>query len=728
MIRHVLAAVAASFFGIASAQIDEEVIPALDPDCGAVDCAEESQDPAGSDLADVLPEMLAVGEALLVEPPYFNDAVSDRINVICPFKADLGYAPGEVTCGFIEVPENREDPESRTIRLLFAKIHAKASLEDYEADDDENLTYKDDPVAYLTGGPGVSIPTYVARVLEHDLVKERDLYVLQQRGIADSGAFCPFFGSIRPELNDAASTYEGELRQAERIKGCLLAAQSRGVDVSAYSTVENARDVRALRRALGFDAWNVWGISYGSHLGQMLAQVDPEGIKALVIDAIVPNDLGSLGQINRWVDRDLGLVFERCAETNNPHCDGLEERLYALLEKDPLTLQAADLELIPSGEVVVGGEIAGYLAFGLMYEQDNHPAIPAVVDQAVSIFEDPDIELLEKLTAAGGDGPFGVVSQGMSTAIRCNDGYYAQSAAEAAADVAAFPRFAERLQTVEGTAAMAQACIDGGAPLRDRADYQLVQSDLPTLIINGQWDPVTPPPLAERIVPGFTNGRYIEVPYAGHGPTRSMSECSGQVLGDFFDDPSQDLAALDATCFEEGVEPPKYLTYLTTTAPLKAFGYIATQEPEALVLPGSVLGFAALSSLLMIILMPMGFAARRLAGSGAAGLVPGDVTTRALALATALLTAGGLAMIGAGAAIAAETAELSLAIGVAQPGVFGAWAVLIGAVTGAALVIRTVMVRLREPMRTGTVVGFLLTGLSSASLAVLFSQWDLLPF
>jgi len=710
MMKRMLAAAAATLLGTAIAQTDETAI--LDQLVDADSSAE---------LLEVIVED--------AEPaPYFNDVVSDPINVVCPFKAAIGYTTGEVTCAFIEVPENREDPESRTIRLLFAKIHAKASLEHDEAEDDEDLTYKDDPVAYLTGGPGVSIQSYVERFLEHDLVKERDLYVLQQRGIAESGDFCPFYAAIKPELNTGKTTYEGQLQQAERIKLCLQSASSRGVDVSAYSTYENAHDVRALRRSLGFEAWNVWGISYGSHLGQMLTQVDPEGIKALVIDAIVPNDLMDLQRINRWVDRDLGLVFERCAETNNPHCDGLEERLHAIVETEPLKLEAMDLEAIPSGEVVIGGEVAGLIAFVLMYEQSNHPAIPAVMDKALTLFEERDVELLSKLTAAGGGALFGGISQGMSTAIRCNDGYFAASAAQAADDAAEFPRYADRLGTPEGAAAMAQACVDGGAPLRDRADYQLVETAIPTLIINGQWDPVTPPPLAERIVPGFSNSRYIEVPYAGHGPTRSMSECSGDVLGAFYDDPSQDLSALDAACFEEGEDAPDYLTFLTTTAPIKAFGYILTKEPKALVAPGLVAGLAVLTSVLTLILMPMGFVARRLAGSGAAGLAPGDVITRAMAFTTALLTAGGLALIGAGAAVAAKTAELSLAVGFAQPALTGAWLVLVGGLVGAGLVVRTVQARLGEPMRTGTFVGFLLTGVSSAALVIVFSQWDLLPF
>jgi hypothetical protein len=36
-----------------------------------------------------------------------------------------------------------------------------------------------------------------------------------------------------------------------------------------------------------------------------------------------------------------------------------------------------------------------------------------------------------------------------------------------------------------------------------------IETDIPTLITNGDWDPVTPPPLAESIAPGFGNSSLI---------------------------------------------------------------------------------------------------------------------------------------------------------------------------------------------------------------------------
>ena len=221
-----------------------------------------------------------------------------------------------------------------------------------------------------------------------------------------------------------------------------------------------------------------------------------------------------------------------------------------------------DKEIFPSGSVNVPPLIVGFAPFAMQYEQDEHPAIPAMMQALIKLAEDRDEEVFTGLGAAMAD--FSGSSQGMSDAIRCNDGYYEAQALVAEEDLQEDIGFKQGIFSVAGARMTADKCVESGLPLKDRTHYQLVNSNVPTLIVNGDWDPITPPPLAERIAPGFSNGRLIIVPYAGHGPTRSMSECATQVMTDFYDDPSQDLSTLDASCLEKGVEPPEFLTYVNT--------------------------------------------------------------------------------------------------------------------------------------------------------------------
>jgi len=652
-------------------------------------------------------------EAPANEPPalYWGEtsAVQD---VVCRFRGEIEYEPGEVSCHFITVPENRERPDSRTIRLHFIKIAAKNENE-----------RREDPVIYLTGGPGAEAPYYVGRFIDHGLVETRDLYILEQRGIGDSGDFCEKFNAVDREGFSVLSIEEGEAENARRMGACFEQAAARGVDLTAYNTVENARDVQALREALGFEDWNVWGISYGSHLGQMYAQTDPEGIRALVLDAIVPNDLGDLMRIHRWVDLVLDNVFETCGDVS--HCDGLEARLDAAmqaLKDDPIVLEVDEAELFPGGQLSVGPEIAAFPAFMMMYEQDEHPAIPAVLDAMTRLAETRDTDLLAGLAQqiAGVSEGYG---NGMSAAIRCNDGYVHASADIIEADMAENPRLAGMIGTVEGARLMADTCEAHGLAPRDRADYQLVQSDLPALIINGDWDPVTPPPLAERIAPGFTNGRLIITPFAGHGPTRSMGECGGEVMTAFFDDPA---AELDAACLEEGVPAPAYAEYMLSDAPMKALAKM-TEDPAKLAPSGLWAGGSLFVLLGFLVLAPLGFLARVIDGRPAEEIAANAPMASFAGLLTSLAGLGGVGLIGYGGYVASEISGTSLAAGFAPPAAGGGYLLMAAGAFGLATLL-ALFARVRSArLRIGSLLGLFLTGAAGLSLTAFAFVWDLLP-
>ena len=58
---------------------------------------------------------------------------------MCPFKGKIDYEPGEIECGLLQVPENREDPDSRYIELHFVKLVSTWDDEKGEpSEEDEN--------------------------------------------------------------------------------------------------------------------------------------------------------------------------------------------------------------------------------------------------------------------------------------------------------------------------------------------------------------------------------------------------------------------------------------------------------------------------------------------------------------------------------------------------------------------------------------------------------------
>src|SRR5690606_4061942 len=118
------------------------------------------QDARTLDAADLAEEAAAEGDVHVVDRTA-PEAIEwlrrpGTEPVICPFRGIIPYNPGEIECGLIQVPENREVPGSRTIELLYVRIHATG-----RDDDGRAVEKRADPVIYLTGGPGMGADYYV---------------------------------------------------------------------------------------------------------------------------------------------------------------------------------------------------------------------------------------------------------------------------------------------------------------------------------------------------------------------------------------------------------------------------------------------------------------------------------------------------------------------------------------------------------------------------------------
>ena len=641
---------------------------------------------------------------------------ADYDTVICPFRNRIDYGPGEIECGLIQVPENREVEGSRTIELHFVRINARG--EDHEGNEVE---VRDDPAIYLTGGPGVKVEGYVERLKDHRIAARRDLYILEQRGIGYSGDFCPFFADrnradfIRPDFVDSQRV------MFDQARACIEGAKARGVDVTGYHTFENARDIKALRLALGLDDWNVWGISYGSVLGQAYMKVDPEGIRAAVIDAIVPLDLHDLMRIPHWHERNLDMLFEACEDQSA--CarvfGDLRERYMAAIESmsdEPVALEVEADERYPTGQAYIFQDLIAGLPFSLLYEQSTHPAIPAIIEGLTRAVERRDERFFRAIALAEQGGGFGV-SMGMSTAVRCMDGYVDRWAESAPGDFRDYPTLANAFGALEVIAEAPEHCREVGLMPRDPVQFELVQTDLPVLVANGAWDPITPVPLAEYIMPGFVNGELVVFPHAGHGPTRSL-DCAGDLLNDYFDDPG---AELDRECIEQGEEAAEYIApYFRSRAVTRGIVMHAEKEDR---LRGHAIwgGVSAGLSLAAFIVLLFGWLARRLEGRG---LTPaGGSRFLMLIAATAALThVGGL---GAAVHATSEVTEAMLLFGMVS---WARWFAWLGPLAGLLGILALVQAwRYRPALAAAPRIGLLLTGLAVVSLSIFTLVWDLWP-
>jgi pimeloyl-ACP methyl ester carboxylesterase len=459
----------------------------------------------------------------------------------------------------------------------------------------------------------------------------------------------------------------------------------------------------------------------------MLLRVDPEGIRAIVLDAIVPNDLDGLFDYGRIFTQ----VVENFASTcdSGAVCEDLEERVFETMDSlrdDPLILSVDEAEAFPGGEQWVPPAIVAYLPFSMAYEQSEHPAVPAVIQAFADFVETRDPAIIagaEAILAVPDDEAGLGVFQGMSDAIRCNDGYV-QEALDAYTETP-FERWDGLLGTQAGQAYTAQVCVDEGLAPRDRSEYQLVQTDVPTLIVNGAWDPVTPPWLADYIHQAMPGSRYIEVAYAGHGPTRSMPECAGPVMTDFFDNP--DVDALDATCLEDGEPRPEYVALKFTKAPFIAAS-LTPDAPQAFIGPVAWPGLSLLTLLIAAVMIPLGFIGRVIDRTPVSVIGADTGGARLTGWFAALSALAGVGMVAAGGFATSQISQTAVLAGLAAPAGTGLWLIQVSGVLGIltfALLAKAFLSG--ERIRIGTLLGFGLVAIAAVALTSFTYVWDLTP-
>src|SRR5579883_236466 len=213
----------------------------------------------------------------------------------CIYKADSLH---KTWCGFLIVPENRNHPQGRTIKLPF--IYVQSNSPDKSTD----------PVLYTGGGPGVSSLHPVTSIARRSLLKDRDYIAFEQRGthFAQPNLECDGDGkAIQEAYLEHRSIDEAVLSSVRQCREKLI---KEGIDLSAYNTDENASDIEDLRRLLHLDSLNLMGISYSGGLMMAVLQKYPEHIRSLILDSPLPEfvniDEQELANFNEALTSVLG--------------------------------------------------------------------------------------------------------------------------------------------------------------------------------------------------------------------------------------------------------------------------------------------------------------------------------------------------------------------------------------------------------------------------------------
>ncbi|MEU2723182.1 alpha/beta hydrolase [Streptomyces smyrnaeus] len=211
----------------------------------------------------------------------------------CPDSVPDPPAPERVECARLSVPLDRAHPGGPHIEIAVSRVRASGSPAERRGS-----------LLVNPGGPGGSgLPYAVTKraKLPQSVRRAYDVIGFDPRGVGESApADCGPMGGLFdspgadpvPTGPVAERTYLASLR--DLADDCAAAARDR---LPHLSTEQTARDMDAIRAALGERRTNFLGVSYGSYLGAAYIARFPHRTGRMVLDSVVgPRD---------WYDFDV---------------------------------------------------------------------------------------------------------------------------------------------------------------------------------------------------------------------------------------------------------------------------------------------------------------------------------------------------------------------------------------------------------------------------------------
>jgi pimeloyl-ACP methyl ester carboxylesterase len=458
------------------------------------------------------------------------------------FPMPAGVVEGtDIVCGYLTVPEEHKIPNGPTIQLAVAIIKSQAA------------NPKADPLFIAQGGPGGStIDTYVEALFTTDngLRTDRDLVLFDQRGTLYSKPllYCTEIDELNSKyIEKVISREESERLNLEAMTACRERLDREGVNLSAFDSLENAADIDTLRKALGYNKINLYGVSYGTLLALHYMRNFPDSLRSVILDGVVPPQTNFILGSGKTMDQAFTRLFQTCQqdEACNREYPDLEKVFLQVVDQlndSPARVSITDPETnTVYRQAAIDGDTFLTGIFQLIYVADLIPLMPRMIYDAR-------------------DGNFDGFARIMAILVFDRSMSYGMYYSVVCAEDANFTPADHDLKGVRPIIAeieqrTPQALLDlckiwNVEPLDSTVD-QPVKSDIPTLVLSGGFDPITPPEYAADAASTLSHNFSFTFPTGGHGQMLS-SDCADQMIQSFLDDPTQ---APDSACIDPGATP-----------------------------------------------------------------------------------------------------------------------------------------------------------------------------
>jgi pimeloyl-ACP methyl ester carboxylesterase len=472
----------------------------------------------------------------------------------CWFKVPKGAS---ASCHLLVVPEDRAAPSGRVVKLPVAILKATGSRK------------QPDPAIYLSGGPGeapLAAPGPGIDPLKDGdwwkatatIRRQRDFIFIGQRGaqLSRPALNCDDVASPRSLATRLSGRFDVVEDERRAMVKCRAELERRGIDVAQYNTPALADDVADLATVLGIAKLNLYGVSYGTRWALEVMRRHPALVRAAVLDSVYPPHVNGDQEEADAVHKAFNRLFLECA--GDPWCAKRYPTLRADLEALVARLDRAPIKLrlkLAGGRTTASIDGAKALLI-LLHVMRSGGADVGKLPTTIARAARGDYAALRFFAEDLEDSEGGLID----TPIEEMAGlYYSVECRETTPFVDPVAREQAIARTgVFGLIARANSgpalCPVWRVPAAAPAEKQAVVSKVPTLLLSGSYDWLTPPSWAEAARQHLPNARHIEFRALGHAVTAN-DKCAEALLARFIESPEPGRAPV---CI--GNNPPPVFT------------------------------------------------------------------------------------------------------------------------------------------------------------------------
>ena len=474
----------------------------------------------------------------------------------CTFRAPRGE---RVECFVLVAAENREKPEGRDVRLKIAVLKARrrASAE---------------PLFYLSGGPGDA--PLVAASPGADALSEggwwnetavirrrRDVVIVSERG---AGGSSPNLDCFDPRTSDPAKARRRAVTQEQErdiLVRCRADFDKQRIDVAMYSTPNLADDVADLAKAMGRERINIYGVSYGTRWALEVMRRHPNLVRAAVLDGVYPPEVNGEQNEPEIVRKAFEQLYADCR--TNSFCrerhPGLRSAVEGALEAAERKPVALTLQL-DDGPQVARLDGSKYLLVLLDMMREGEAAL---IPEAVAAQQRGDLRLIRMFAEDLETSDGGLLEDnaqqfdGLYNSVECRETWPFVDRAARQRSIETNGVYGFNARTSKSPA----YCPLWRVPPGPATERQPVQSSVPTLLLSGTFDWLTPPAWARDAARYLSASRQVVFRAQGHGVV-VQDPCAARLRDSFIEEPDPkrglpcraDLPPNFATAYERARE------------------------------------------------------------------------------------------------------------------------------------------------------------------------------